>query len=104
MEEDMLFPPSGAKGYRDRPPRIFQGVVNMTADIIQNRKKGLKRFLALCKRDSVLLMIIALPFAYYVVYKYLPMYGVIMAFEKFSVKYGIIGSPWVGLKWFKQFF
>ncbi|XEC97537.1 ABC transporter permease [Paenibacillus tarimensis] len=41
---------------------------------------------------------------YYVVYKYLPMYGVIIGFQKYSVTKGIFGSPWVGLKHFRDFF
>lgn len=41
---------------------------------------------------------------YYVVFHYLPMYGVVIAFQDFRVTRGILRSPWVGLKWFIQFF
>lgn len=33
-----------------------------------------------------------------IVFSYVPMYGVLIAFKKFSYKEGIWGSPWVGLK------
>lgn len=41
---------------------------------------------------------------YYVVFCYFPMYGVLIAFERYSPAKGIFGSTWVGLKNFKDFF
>lgn len=38
-----------------------------------------------------------------IVFKYSCMYGVLLAFKDFKYNAGIIGSPWVGLKYFKQF-
>ena len=66
--------------------------------------RGIARFLYLCRRDWELLLIIALPFAYYILFRYLPMYGIVLAFKRFAANKGILGSPWVGLLWFKQFF
>ena len=66
--------------------------------------RGLARFLHLCRRDRDLLIIISLPFVFYVLFRYLPMYGIVLAFKDFSVRKGILGSPWVGLRWFEQFF
>jgi putative aldouronate transport system permease protein len=71
---------------------------------LEKDRRGIARFLSLCRRDWDLLLIISLPFAFYVVFRYLPMYGVVLAFKKFSVSKGIMGSPWVGLQWFQQFF
>lgn len=49
--------------------------------------------------------LMALPaFIYFCVFCYQPMYGATLAFKKFSFKYGIMGSPWVGLKNFKRIF
>ncbi len=42
--------------------------------------------------------------AYYIVFHYQPMYGLQIAFRDFSFKYGITGSPWVGMKHFQDFF
>lgn len=39
-----------------------------------------------------------------IVYKYIPMYGVQIAFRDYSPVLGFSGSPWVGLKWFQKFF
>lgn len=38
------------------------------------------------------------------VFNYFPMYGVTIAFREFSVRAGILRSPWAGLKWFEMFF
>ncbi len=35
---------------------------------------------------------------------YVPMYGVLIAFKDFDSRLGITGSPFVGLKYFRQFF
>lgn len=48
--------------------------------------------------------IIAVPIIYAFIFAYIPMGGIIIAFEKYSPRKGIFGSPWVGLKYFKQFF
>ena len=42
--------------------------------------------------------------AYLVVFKYIPMFGVVIAFKKFNPILGMFGSPWVGLDNFKFFF
>ena len=43
-------------------------------------------------------------FIYFVLFHYRPMYGVIIAFKKFNFSDGILGSPWVGLEYFRQLF
>lgn len=43
-------------------------------------------------------------FAYFFVFKVMPMYGIQMAFKDFNLMKGINKSPWVGLKHFKRLF
>jgi ABC transporter, permease protein len=38
------------------------------------------------------------------IFSYLPMYGIQIAFKDFKPAKGILGSKWVGLKWFERFF
>ncbi len=38
-----------------------------------------------------------------IVFRYLPMGGILIAFQKYNPFKGILGSEWVGLKYFKQF-
>ena len=50
-----------------------------------------------------LYVMIAVPIALIILFCYVPMAGIRLAFvEKFYVKKGIWGSPWGGLKWFKE--
>jgi len=42
--------------------------------------------------------------AYYIIFKYVPMYGLLIAFKKYSPVKGIIASDWVGLSNFTKFF
>lgn len=41
---------------------------------------------------------------YFLVFNYMPMYGVQIAFRNYKVSQGIWGSAWVGLEHFKNFF
>lgn len=41
---------------------------------------------------------------YYIVFKYMPMYGATLAFKDYFIKAGIWGSPWAGMKYFQQLF
>jgi putative aldouronate transport system permease protein len=51
-----------------------------------------------------LLYLIFLPgFLYFIVFKYLPMFGIVIAFQDYSVFKGVLNSPWVGLKHFESF-
>ena len=55
-------------------------------------------------RDYPLLYIMALPVvAWYIVFQYGPMYGMLIAFERYVPSKGILASQWVGLKNFRDF-
>jgi putative aldouronate transport system permease protein len=41
--------------------------------------------------------------AYIIIFKYVPMYGLQIAFRDYMIRDGFWNSPWVGLRWFKQF-
>lgn len=42
--------------------------------------------------------------AFYIIFKYVPMYGVLIAFMDYRVTRGLLGSDWVGMKHFTKFF
>lgn len=42
--------------------------------------------------------------AYYIIFHYIPLYGVQIAFKDYWAKKGIWGSPWIGLENFTTFF
>ncbi|MBW7453612.1 ABC transporter permease subunit [Paenibacillus sepulcri] len=42
--------------------------------------------------------------AFFIIFSYIPMGGVILAFKEYQFNKGILGSPWVGFTYFKSFF
>lgn len=52
----------------------------------------------------MLQMFLLLPLIYYVIFHYIPMYGVTVAFKDFKFMSGILGSPWIGFDNFRRFF
>lgn len=55
-------------------------------------------------RKNWMIYVMLIPvIAYLLVFCYAPMYGVIIAFKDFKPRIGIMGSEWVGLKYFKEF-
>ncbi len=67
-------------------------------------REGVVTLLKALKRDRYLLLIILPTVLYFILFHYVPMYGVIIAFKKFQPLKGIWGSPWVGFQYFDQFF
>ncbi len=55
------------------------------------------------RQYKVRLAFIAVVLAYFAVYKYGPMYGLIIAFQDYQIGAGFTESPWVGLEHFRSF-
>jgi putative aldouronate transport system permease protein len=53
-------------------------------------------------RSSYLLVL--LPVAYFVIFKYIPLWNALIAFRDFQALQGVFRSPWTGLKNFMEFF
>ena len=64
---------------------------------MQNRKKPFFWLL----RDWRLYLMLIIPVAWYIMFCYKPMVGVIIAFQKFSLVKGMAGSTWAGLENFE---
>ena len=56
------------------------------------------------RKNWQLYLILLLPVIYIVIFAYVPMYGAQIAFRRYSPRFGIWGSPWIGLENFKKFF
>lgn len=73
-----------------------------------NTKAGaaLKRntFLHEVSNNKILLLMIAPAILYFLVFQYIPMFGVILAFKKYDYALGILKSEWIGFKNFEFFF
>lgn len=71
-------------------------------------KGGAQKRLTKLSRDILrqwrLYVLLLLPLVYLIIFKYVPMYGVQIAFRDFNPAMGFTNSPWVGLKHFINFF
>ena len=68
---------------------------------------GIRQERNLAKRMRLhwqLYVLLLLPVAYLIVFHYVPMAGVQVAFRKFAIRTGMWGSPWVGMANFTRFF
>ena len=77
---------ASSRGYTQRKERLW---IRLKKDI----------------KINYLLYLMVLPgVLFYIIFCYVPMPGVLMAFEDYQASGGIFGSPWVGLKHFTRFF
>ena len=51
-----------------------------------------------------LYLMLLIPVVITIIYKYIPMYGIQIAFRDYKASQGMWGSDWVGLQWFQRFF
>jgi putative aldouronate transport system permease protein len=53
-------------------------------------------------RNRYLLLLLLPGIIFYLLFRYKPMYGILIAFKDYRFRLGIMGSPWVGLDVFKE--
>jgi ABC-type polysaccharide transport system permease subunit len=88
----------------------------MSQDIMANREdkarisfnakfhKNWKNFQLNFLRHWQLYIIILPPFIWLIIFRYVPMYGIQLAFRKYNALSGLTGGELVGLRYFRQFF
>ena len=70
-----------------------------------SREKGKHKKIAVqIKRYKYLYLLFLPVIIWYILFRYVPMYGIIIAFKNYNVFTGIAKSPWVGFLYFRQFF
>ncbi len=63
-----------------------------------------KKQCSLAARRWQLYLMLLIPLIYVIIFNYIPMFGVQLAFKNYNARLGIWGSPWVGLKHFQNLF
>lgn len=81
-----------------------QGRTMAGLNFAAGKRAGIKGVIDGFYHSRYLYLLIFPIIVYFFIFHYLPMYGVIIAFEDYNGFKGIINSPWVGLKHFKAFF
>ncbi len=56
------------------------------------------------RRNLPLFIMLLVPLVYYAIFHYGPMFGLVMAFQNYRLKDGLLGSEWVGWLNFKMIF
>ena len=67
-------------------------------------RRGNRAKLIHMARQWQLYAFLLIPVALVIIFNYVPMYGITLAFKDYKIKQGILGSPWAGGKYFDQFF
>ncbi len=82
-----------------RSTTVSAAVGGVKPTVLMNVRKRL------FKQHEWQLWVFALPvIAYFIIFNYIPMYGVVIAFKRYSIARGIFESPWVGFLYFERFF
>ena len=58
------------------------------------------------RRAWMLYAMLLLPMAFFIIFRYIPMTNIVIAFKDYNIFQGVWseGSPWVGFKWFQRTF
>ncbi|QHW33100.1 sugar ABC transporter permease [Paenibacillus rhizovicinus] len=68
-----------------------------------NRKTKFKKLVRKLAGQKYLQAMALLGVAWMIIFNYIPMYGVIIAFKEFNIVQSISDAPWVGLEHFREF-
>lgn len=88
---------TGPGANKKRPEKPFRRLLGGAGRYFQSLGKYL------WKHKYMYLMLVP-AIAFYVVFCYAPMYGIMIAFKDFNPMKGILQSPWVGFEHFRQLF
>lgn len=70
----------------------------------QYRKNSVARYFEPYKKNYDIFLLFLPVLLWYLIFCYLPMYGIVIAFQDFKLAVGIKGSEWIGLEQFKKLF
>jgi putative aldouronate transport system permease protein len=71
------------------------------ASSAKKRKSGNLTYI---KKTWMLYLMLLLPMAFFLVFRYVPMTNIVIAFKDYNIFRGVWDSPWVGGRWFNQAF
>jgi len=83
--------------------RVFYKELLMPIQRTLAERKRLDRVIYI-KRTWMLYVMLILPMAFFVVFRYVPMTNIAIAFKDYNIFQGVWASPWVGGKWFEAAF
>jgi putative aldouronate transport system permease protein len=78
--------------------------VAVNTDPIVLKEARRKELMGKIKKNKWIYLMLLPGILYFIIYKYIPMYGLIIAFQDYKPYLGISGSEWVGLEHFERLF
>ncbi len=76
----------------------------MVKSLPAKKKPAIKRYGKELIRNRHLYLLMLPAIVYLIMIDYKAMYGILLAFKDYNARLGIMGSPWAGLKHFKEMF
>jgi putative aldouronate transport system permease protein len=73
----------------------------LPSPVQKNRGRGITLYL---RQEGALHAMLILPVLFVLVYRYIPMAGIVLAFKTYKARLGIFASPWAGLANFRILF
>lgn len=71
---------------------------------ISAKRKGKRSVWGEVRREKYLFLLALPGIIFFIVFKYIPITNLVIAFQDYSPYFGITGSPWVGFEHFSRFF
>ena len=71
---------------------------------VQQSPRSASKFGSYLRRTWPLYVMLVLPIAFFVIFRYLPMTNIVMAFKDYNMFKGVWQSDWAGFKWFEKAF
>lgn len=75
----------------------------MSSEVVTEEKRE-SAFMKALRKNKMIYLMITPGILYLLIYKYVPMYGLIISFQDYKPYLGISGSEWVGFKHFHRLF
>lgn len=71
---------------------------------LRAKHKSAKYIMTRLNKSKALYLLMLPSIVIFILFTYIPMYGIVIAFKNFKPALGIMGSEWVGMKNFQQYF
>lgn len=78
--------------------------INAVSEPVIKKRTFRQRFVRDVKKNWKLYLLVSPVIIFYLLFCYKPMYGALIAFKDYTPGRGFSESPWVGFKYFKEFF
>lgn len=83
---------------------MAEASVSLKVKHVTTKKSERELKMRIIKKDLWLYILLIPGLLHFIVFKYLPMWGILISFQDFNPYLGFLKSPWVGLKQFTDFF